>query len=341
MEVSVESGADPGTGGVRVRRQASELHGMAAVLELISRRYAEARSRLVGAAGGLVLRSETASASRTGAGPGEDLLADSLDLQAHIRLDAGPFPRYTVVCLHEGRYAVGRGGGLRHVARGQSVLFVPGARVTTICDQVRYQVVGFPAGTVGPIAGRLGVDAADLRFEGTRPVSAAMNRHWRATSAYLFRSFAGPDPPVGHPLILAGVLEAVASAVLVVFPNTTMRRDHLAGPGRTAPATVRRAVAFIDAHAAEPITLEGIAAAAGISVRGLQAAFARHRDTTPSGYLRRVRLEGAHRDLQAADPTRGDTVAEIARRWGFPHPGRFSAVYRDAFGRPPKRTLHT
>ena len=57
------------------------------------------------------------------------------------------------------------------------------------------------------------------------------------------------------------------------------------------------------------------------------------------GYLRQVRLDRAHQDLLAADPTAGITVAAIARRWGFSRPDRFAAAYRTAYGRPPRHTL--
>ncbi len=102
---------------------------------------------------------------------------------------------------------------------------------------------------------------------------------------------------------------------------------------------LRRAVQFIDAHADHPIGLGEIAAAARIGVRGLQHAFRRYRGTTPLGYLTRVRLDRAHRALQTADPTRGDTVAAIAARWGFSNPGRFSVLYRHHYGHPPGHTL--
>jgi len=52
---------------------------------------------------------------------------------------------------------------------------------------------------------------------------------------------------------------------------------------------------------------------------GLQRAFRQYRDTTPMGYLRRIRLDHAHRELLTADPSRGDTVSAIAARWGFAH----------------------
>jgi transcriptional regulator GlxA family with amidase domain len=70
----------------------------------------------------------------------------------------------------------------------------------------------------------------------------------------------------------------------------------------------------------------------------VQYTFRRHLDTTPLEYLRRVRLDRAHRDLQRADPA-VDTVTAIAGRWGFTHPGRFSIAYKRMFGTAPSRTL--
>lgn len=108
-----------------------------------------------------------------------------------------------------------------------------------------------------------------------------------------------------------------------------------------APAALRRAVAFIHAHAGEPIGVGQIAAAAGTSARALQYAFARHYETTPTGYLRQVRLAQAHHDLAAGDPTAGDTVAAIAARWDFAKPSRFAAAYRQVYGQSPGQTLRT
>jgi hypothetical protein len=53
--------------------------------------------------------------------------------------------------------------------------------------------------------------------------------------------------------------------MLETFPNTTMTAGHLPGPRWVAPAVVRRATAFIDAHAGEPVTAQEIAAAAPAS----------------------------------------------------------------------------
>lgn len=71
----------------------------------------------------------------------------------------------------------------------------------------------------------------------------------------------------------------------------------------------------------------------------LHASFRRHFGTTPTGFLRRVRLERAHQDLRAADPSSGDTVSAVAARWGFGHAARFTGCYREQYGVLPSRTL--
>ena len=147
---------------------------------------------------------------------------------------------------------------------------------------------------------------------------------------------------MAEPLVRATVVQQLASALLATFPNTAL--DALTDPfahgdGNGEPATVRRAVDYMDAHAHQDIGLTEIAEAARIGARSLQLAFRRHRDMTPLEYLRRVRLEHAHRDLRDGDPTRGDRVEAIAARWGFAHPGRFSVVYREHYGRSPSATL--
>lgn len=104
------------------------------------------------------------------------------------------------------------------------------------------------------------------------------------------------------------------------------------------PPLLRRALAYIHDNAHHDITVSDIAAAVNVTPRSVQYSFRRHLSTTPLEYLRRVRLDRAHRELQAADPS-VDTVMAIAGRWGFSHAGRFSRIYRQAFGNPPSRTL--
>lgn len=104
------------------------------------------------------------------------------------------------------------------------------------------------------------------------------------------------------------------------------------------PTAVRSAVAFIEEHAAEPIAVTDVAARAGLCVRALQQGFARHLETTPSGYLRQVRLRRVREALLASDAD-STTVATVASGWGFFSLGRFAAQYREAYGESPSQTL--
>ena len=129
-----------------------------------------------------------------------------------------------------------------------------------------------------------------------------------------------------------------------VFPDRVYRPamlNHVQSytAGRGQPPLLRRAVAFIHANVQSDIGLSDIAAAVGVTPRSVQYMFRRHLGTTPLEYLRRLRLDLAHRDLQAADPA-VDTVTAIAGRWGFTHAGRFSIAHKQAFGIKPSRTLH-
>jgi transcriptional regulator GlxA family with amidase domain len=105
------------------------------------------------------------------------------------------------------------------------------------------------------------------------------------------------------------------------------------------PTALARAIAFIDINADIDISIIDIARAACVSVRAVQLAFRRNLDTTPTAYLRRVRLARAREALVAAGPQDGTTVTQTAARWGFADPSRFAAAYRIAYGELPSHTL--
>lgn len=97
------------------------------------------------------------------------------------------------------------------------------------------------------------------------------------------------------------------------------------------PRTVKRVVDLIEA---QPEVNHTLARHAGVGARRLQGAFQETFQISPTGYLRKVKLEHARADLLGSD----DTVMAVAYRWGFNHPGRFSTIYRRAFGESPSET---
>lgn len=176
------------------------------------------------------------------------------------------------------------------------------------------------------------------RFVGFTPTSAAAVQHWQALSSHVYRDVLGNDEAWASPLVRGSVFRMLVAALLSTFPSNALTAADEPDPS-PLPQTVRRALAFIEEHAAEDVGVVEIAAAARLTPRGLQLAFRRHLDTTPLAALREERLRRAHADLVEGSPARGDTVLAIAARWGFSHQGRFAAAYQEAYGRPPRSTL--
>jgi AraC-like DNA-binding protein len=130
-------------------------------------------------------------------------------------------------------------------------------------------------------------------------------------------------------------LHVVARRIVDAGSTQVLRADE---PSRE-PTSMGRALTYIEAHADADLSIDDIAADAGVTPRALQASFRAHRNTTPMAYARDLRLERAHRDLLSADPSSGASVADIARTHGFHNPGRFAGAYRRRFGRTPRQTL--
>ena len=177
-------------------------------------------------------------------------------------------------------------------------------------------------------------------FNSIRPISPTRAASWRRTLNYVGAMLRGDPAIADAPLVLGSANRLLAGLLLATFPN-----DSLIAPegrdSRDARSVValRRAVAFIDASAGLDIGIADIAAAAGMSRRAVQLAFRRHLDTTPTDYLRRVRLDSAHLELLDAAPGSGVTVTEVAYHWGFSSPSRFAERYRAAYGVSPSETL--
>ncbi len=183
-----------------------------------------------------------------------------------------------------------------------------------------------------------GDDTLRVRATGHAAVSEQRLRYWSRTWEYardvLLRS------PERTPLIEQQARTLLLEASLLTFPTTLTEALAAGRPSRPLPAPVRRAKAYVEAHAAEPVVLADIAQAARLSPRGLQYAFRAATGRTPMQYLRRVRLDAARSELRSADPS-VETVAAIAARWGFSNLGRFAAMYRGEFGETPSTTLRS
>lgn len=115
-------------------------------------------------------------------------------------------------------------------------------------------------------------------------------------------------------------------------------RDILTGQevSRVVPRHVKRAQDYIHAHPSDTLDMASISEIAECSYRTLQRGFIDAFGLTPRQYIRQVRLQLVRNDLMSADLT--ESVASIARRWGFGHMGRFAQEYMQEFGERPIQT---
>jgi AraC-like DNA-binding protein len=142
-------------------------------------------------------------------------------------------------------------------------------------------------------------------------------------------------PLLRSPVAMSNLTNALADLVVRSVPH---RFSHLLGrrPASIAPWHVRDAINFMHANIGRPIAMSMVAEAVGVSARALDTGFRAFRETTPSAYLRAIRLRAAREDL--LDPSNRESVKEICLKWGFFHFGRFSAVYREIYGEKPSDT---
>ncbi|MFC9083340.1 AraC family transcriptional regulator [Streptomyces sp. NPDC057062] len=200
--------------------------------------------------------------------------------------------------------------------------------------------VRLDAGPVGAAFERL-VDRPlrqRLSLQHAMDVSTGRGRTWAAFMLSVCRQLAMPDSLLTEPMVAAPLTESLLHGFVLATSHSysgLLTQSALS----VGPRCVRTALDLIEADPKAPWTVTLLAEQCQVAVRTLQLAFRRHLDTTPMEYVRKVRFRRAHEELLAADPDIV-TVAAVARRWGFGHPGRFATSYRRIYGRTPFDALH-
>ncbi|GCD44731.1 AraC family transcriptional regulator [Streptomyces paromomycinus] len=267
---------------------------------------------------------------------------DRLAFDYDMSHDAQPIGKVCLCTVQSGTIVRQYGGGTESLfGPGDAFLYTPHDRpYAGVIQRARYHLIMFDPVLLDQVATALPGRRPDtVRLTGDRPVSPAAAQNLQRTIEHLRDDVLAQPAVRDAPLITSAASQLLAASVLNTFPNNVVTDPGIQDRRDAHPATLRRAVTFIEDHADADISAADIAAAARVSIRALQLTFRRHLGTTPVSYLRRVRLAHAHRDLLAAGPGTDATVTVIAARWGFLHPGRFAADYRRAYGRSPRETL--
>ncbi|MEU7476284.1 helix-turn-helix transcriptional regulator [Lentzea sp. NPDC042327] len=251
---------------------------------------------------------------------------DVIDSSIGFEATSGPQSAYIFGYLDGGRARYRTSGDYQNV--------LPGHLLLTGQPEFPYSVVAEDPKATLVVVDRAVVDrfAGGVRFTSCTAVSARAAAAWRSTCVHL-RDEVLPAFE-DEPLVVENATRLLIATTLATFPNVSLV-DY--GPGQARPHALKRAIAYIESEAEKDITAADIARAARVSLRAIQLAFRRHLDTTPTAYVRRVRLAQAHLDLQR----RQGTVTEIAARWGYARPSVFAAHYRSAYGVSPSQTLRS
>jgi AraC-like DNA-binding protein len=138
-----------------------------------------------------------------------------------------------------------------------------------------------------------------------------------------------------------GAAKGLESSLLDVFfnclPAKNVRKDSL---GRRAHWRVAKQLhALAEQHPDEPLFVADICKTLGVTERTLHHSCREQFGMGPKQYLTLRRLHLVRRALRRGPS--GESVTDIATRFGFWELGRFAGVYQSIFGETPSTTLHT
>jgi AraC-like DNA-binding protein len=220
-----------------------------------------------------------------------------------------------------------------HLQPGQPQMW-PGTAFEFAFEDYDQRLVQVNRSAVDVIAAERGVAVTRAKFDhAAQPDDTAM-RQWRQTVHLIS---ATTMDRAASPLLQAEMGRLAAVSLLELYPQATA--DLPAELLLPQHARIRHVAEYVHEHAHLPITSTDLATLSNLSLRALQVSFQRVMGMSPNAYIRQVRLERIRTELLAAEPATTN-VADVARYWGFAHPGRVSATYAAKYGEYPSDTLH-
>jgi AraC-like DNA-binding protein len=287
-------------------------------------------------------KQEQVLSTRGASGLGDLDVAYIKDRYATVMLinDAG-LPDYCLTSVNQGGLSYLRPAsrliGQSDKATGLIYRGLPGTHLSATDDHERL-AIWIPARSMKQrLAALLGEPAKeDVTFEPFIDWHSAPGQGIRRLIWLLTEELASPHSFAPSEIACQSFTDLLLYTLLRCQPNNYSMR--LARPaGFPVPGTIRRAEEFIRSRVGQPLALHEVAAAAGCSVRSLQLGFRQYRDTTPAAAIRQARLEAVRQVLAFGEGA--GTVTKIAYEYGFTNPGRFSGLYKAAFGLSPAEEL--
>jgi len=259
-----------------------------------------------------------------------------LKYSTRVRIDAGDFDRLMLIMSCTSGSAAARQGCFdASWSRGQTVPLSPQMPSELDFDaEFAQRSVRIDLGLLDTLCSRrVGRPLGDpVRFL-LQPFSDELEKAWRhATDLAMSYAAAGIELPLQASNALN---EFMLSLLLDMAPHNYS--DEIRAPHPLAAPRALREAERLMRDVRGVGSVHDIAAAAGLSLRSLEAGFREWKKETPLGFMRRLRLTAVREQLlQRGART---TVADVALSFGFLHLPRFAQYYRAAFNELPSETL--
>ncbi|MFK8050533.1 MAG: AraC family transcriptional regulator [Halioglobus sp.] len=175
-----------------------------------------------------------------------------------------------------------------------------------------------------------------LVFEPVLDLSSPHGKRWNSAVEFVRQQLTLATPDSLEQAMAQQLEDTLCLMALELLPHNYSNKPHGIS-SELAPKCVRRARQYILSNIENDITLEDLAAYAGISPSSLSRQFRNHQGQTPMQFIRAKKLDAVKKILKQSNGEA--SVTDIALRYGFNHLGRFSHYYREQFGESPSTTL--
>lgn len=246
-----------------------------------------------------------------------------------------PTPDQTVVVVTHGVQeilVVGRGPSRSAVYRPGSVGLTAGGEADTLRRRLHPGSASVEKVNVYVPEQTVAEAVEHLRRPGQRAARArltALDRHDGALTT--FASSLSRAAAAGAPELYASTAAQWLVVHLLTSDESREHRQRRERLTRSSSAQLAGVIDLLRTEYARPLTLDQLAAEAGISTFHFTRVFRAATGSSPHAYLLDVRI-GAAKDLLVRTDL---AVAEVGRRCGFPRPAHFSVAFAGRVGLPP------
>ncbi|MEX6430537.1 helix-turn-helix transcriptional regulator [Ferrimicrobium acidiphilum] len=189
------------------------------------------------------------------------------------------------------------------------------------------------------LCGSLGRSLRDsIVFSNQFDLSMPSSWRWHTAVQLLHEELYSQDDMTHNPFRVRALEGYLATTLLLLGNSIYSAALFTPDAAERGSRTLRLSIKYMNEHLDEDLSLEDLAHAVGASQRTIQKAFQEELRTSPTVFLRDLRLDRIRADILTSG-TQAETLGRIAERWGMHHYGRFAQAYRARFGETPSATL--